>query len=229
MTPADVIDVLSKCAAYDQRTIGETDVMAWHEILGRTDRGDALEAVRLHYGETRDRAMPADIRKLAAGVRDTRQGRERQHERRLAIESGPTVRDRSADVTALVRSVADALPQPDAHARALTRARKERGRPLALPPKVREKAKKPKDYPPPKTDDVSALAVHYLRDGHEPAVVAAQFGIAKGWCQKVARRMGDPTPAGWCGQCTYVGRQRSDGQRTFPCPECTPSEEESQR
>lgn len=224
MTPADVIDVLTKCAAYDQRTVGEADVMAWHEILGRVERADALEAVRVHYAETRDRAMPADIRKLAATIRDARQGRERQHERRLAIESGPTVRDRSAEVTALVRSVADALPKPDIHERARTRARQERGRAPTPPAKKERRKQKPRDVDP-INDEVAAMAVRYLRDGHTPADVAVRFGITRKWCERTARRIGEASPTGWCGKCTYTGRQRSDGQRVFPCPECAPTEE----
>jgi hypothetical protein len=188
VTPEDIVDVLTKCAAYDQRTVGEADVMAWHEILGRVDRGDALEAVRVHYGETSERAMPAHIRKLAAGIRDTREGRERQHERRLAIESGPTVRDRSADVTALVRQVADSLPQPDAHARALDRARKERGRP-EKPTKQRRQTKKPKDYPQPATDAAAALATRYLLDGYTPEAVAEKLFVSRRWCEKTIRRL----------------------------------------
>ena len=81
MTPDDVIDVLTKCAAFDQRTIGETDVMAWHEVIGRYDRADALAAVTRHYTESSQRAMPADILRHARAVRDER--------RRLEAKTAP--------------------------------------------------------------------------------------------------------------------------------------------
>lgn len=189
MTPAEVIDVLTKCAAYDQRTVGEADVMAWHEILCRTELVDALDAVRMHYAENRDRAMPADIRKLAVTVKEQRESRERQHERRQAIESGPTVRDRSADVTALVQAVAASLPQPDNHAKALARARSERGRPYKPPTKERRQAKQPKDHPPPATDDVAAMATRYLIDGHEPHDVAERLAVSRRWCERTAKTL----------------------------------------
>ncbi len=64
MTPEDVIDVLAKAAAFDQRTVGQADVLAWHEILHRVDRVDALSAVTRHYAESRDRLMPADVVRL---------------------------------------------------------------------------------------------------------------------------------------------------------------------
>lgn len=188
MTPAEVIDVLTKCAAYDQRTVGEGDVLAWYEILDRTDVADAFAAVRLHYAESRDRAMPADIRKLAIGIRDARQARDRQTAGRLAIEAGTT--DRSDDVTALVRAVAAALPQPDAHTRARDRARKERGRPTPLPPKAKRPTK-PVDFPPPSSDDIAALATRYLIDGHSPADVSQRLGVSRRWCERTSIRMED--------------------------------------
>lgn len=72
MTPADVARVLAKAAAFDQRTVGEADVMAWHEILAGYDLGDALAAVTRHYRESTDRIMPAQLRRLATLVRDER-------------------------------------------------------------------------------------------------------------------------------------------------------------
>lgn len=64
MTPGDVIDVLAKAAAFDQRTVGQADILAWHEILHRIDRADALTAVAAHYAESRERLMPADVVRL---------------------------------------------------------------------------------------------------------------------------------------------------------------------
>lgn len=185
MTPDQVVDVLTKCAAYDQRTVGEGDVMAWWEILGRADLADALEAVRVYYTEQSDRAMPADIRKLALNIRDQRQARERQAERRLAIEAG--TQDRSEDVKALVASVVEALPQADIHQRAVDRARKERGRPERKPHKERRKKSKVK-LPKPQSDEVATLARRYIVDGWEPDVVSERFGIDLDWCRKLARR-----------------------------------------
>lgn len=183
MTPEQVVDLLTKCAAYDQRTIGEGDVMAWWEVLNRIELADALEAVRLHYTEQSDRAMPADIRKLALNIRDQRQARERQQERR-AIEAG--TRDRSDDVKALVQSVADALPKADIHKRAIDRARKERGRPEPKPRKERGKTKVV--MPVPSSNEVATLARQYLVDGWEPEAVAERLGIEVKWCRKLAKR-----------------------------------------
>lgn len=64
MTLDDVIDVLSKCAGYDQRTVGKADVHAWAEVIGDLDRRDALNAVADWYRERRDRIMPSDVRHI---------------------------------------------------------------------------------------------------------------------------------------------------------------------
>jgi len=75
VTPAEVARVLAKASAFDQRTIGETDVAAWHEILGRLDYADALGAVTRHYTETRERIMPADVIRHARSIREDRRGK----------------------------------------------------------------------------------------------------------------------------------------------------------
>lgn len=69
MTPGDVGRVLAKAAAFDQRTVGEADVLAWAEVIGDLDAADALEAVSRHYGETDRRLMPVHIRDQARRVR----------------------------------------------------------------------------------------------------------------------------------------------------------------
>lgn len=65
MTPADAARVLAKCATYDRRTIGVTDVGAWYEAIGDLDVESALWAVARWYGEHREWLMPSDVRDLA--------------------------------------------------------------------------------------------------------------------------------------------------------------------
>lgn len=191
LTPGDTARVLAKIAAFDQRTVGAADIAAWHEVLGHLDLVDCLNAVALHYREQSARAMPADIRRLTLAIRDTRQATERQSERRLAI--GPSTRDRSPEVATLVQAVADALPKPDLHARALGRARQERGRESpelrqAKQRKPKKKQKQKRDHPPPVSDDVAALATRYLIDGHAPADVADRLLVSRRWCERTARK-----------------------------------------
>jgi len=184
MTPGDTARVLGKAAAFDNRTVGETDIAAWHEILGYLDVRDCLAAITTHYSEQRDRAMPADIRRLAITIRDDRNRRERQ-----AIEPAPVHHERSEDVKRLVQAVVDALPSTTIHDRALAQARKERGRQPAPKPATKRKLPPPKDFPPPADDAIAALTTRYLLDGHHPADVANRLGVSRRWCELTLHRL----------------------------------------
>lgn len=198
MNYEDVGKLLAKLAAFDQRTVGEADVLAWHEVLGRYELGDCLAAVTEWYRDESRRAMPADIRSLTIRIRDERQARESVAQRRAAIEAGPTVRDRSTAVTALVRQIADALPKPDLYERAKARARQDRGRPVPLPRTASsKKTRKPKDYPEPASDDIARMATRYLLDGHSPVDVAERLAVSRRWCERTIRTLtAAPDPEG---------------------------------
>jgi hypothetical protein len=76
MNPSDVATVLAFAAAYDQRTIGEADVAAWHEALDcpwvpNISLDEAREAVIAHYRRTSERIAPADVIKHARDARAT--------------------------------------------------------------------------------------------------------------------------------------------------------------
>lgn len=62
MTPEETGNLLGDCAAYDRRTVGEADVIAWHRIIGDLPYHDCQAAVIAHYTESREWIMPADIR-----------------------------------------------------------------------------------------------------------------------------------------------------------------------
>ena len=62
MTLDETIDLLATCAAYDRRTIGKTDAVAWHAVVCDLPFADAQQAVFAHYSESREWIMPADVR-----------------------------------------------------------------------------------------------------------------------------------------------------------------------
>ncbi|WBP89488.1 zinc finger domain-containing protein [Kitasatospora cathayae] len=62
MTPSQVAELLTMASAFDRRTVGKTDVMAWHLVLRDVDFEQAQTAVAAHYADTRDWIMPSDIR-----------------------------------------------------------------------------------------------------------------------------------------------------------------------
>lgn len=144
MTRSEIALLLGAIAARDQRTVGDTDVLAWHEDLDDIDFDDARQAVRLHFRDSTDRIMPAHIRRLARIVREERA--------KSAItktlppgrfEDDPSRTERIAKGAAKVRQILaelaakKALPADDVptapptrseaiHARALDRARAEK-------------------------------------------------------------------------------------------------------
>lgn len=69
MNRSETALLLGSIAARDQRTIGETDVLAWHEDLGDLEFGDARSAVSRHFRDSTDRIMPAHIRRQVKIIR----------------------------------------------------------------------------------------------------------------------------------------------------------------
>lgn len=62
MTPAQTAELLALAAAFDRRTLGKTDVLAWHTVLTDIDYEAAKQAVTQHYATETRWIMPADIR-----------------------------------------------------------------------------------------------------------------------------------------------------------------------
>ncbi|MCI3246487.1 zinc finger domain-containing protein [Streptomyces spinosisporus] len=80
MTPAEVADLLAYCAAFDRRTIGKADVLAWQPLLANVDFNEARDAVANHYARDTRWIMPADIRDAVTAT----------HRDRLARHTDPT-------------------------------------------------------------------------------------------------------------------------------------------
>ncbi len=109
--------VLAKAAGFDNRTIGQANLLAWHEVLGDLDVGDCLDAISQHHRESTEYLMPAHVRRIALKLRAERRERERSDEQRHALEAyaataGPLT-DRSAEIRAFVGQIRDGLPDSD--------------------------------------------------------------------------------------------------------------------
>jgi hypothetical protein len=76
MTPDETVDLLTVAAAFDQRTVGEGDVMAWYAVVFDLSYDDAKLAVMGHYTDTADRIMPAHVRQRVKAMRRDRLSRE---------------------------------------------------------------------------------------------------------------------------------------------------------
>src|SRR5664280_3784382 len=69
MQRSEAAKVLTLCAVYDRRTIGETDATEWQKVLNSVRFEDATVAVRQYYAGTRQWVMPSDV---LAGVKRLR-------------------------------------------------------------------------------------------------------------------------------------------------------------
>lgn len=65
--------LLTMIAAFNNRTIGEADVIAWQSVLPDVPLEDAEEAVRRHYAENTEWLMPAHVRRLVRDIRTERE------------------------------------------------------------------------------------------------------------------------------------------------------------
>lgn len=81
MNQSETVDVLTAIAAYDLRTVGESDVVAWHAAIGELDKPLALEAVIVHHKTSADRCKPAHVLGIAKSIRKDRAERESERAR----------------------------------------------------------------------------------------------------------------------------------------------------
>lgn len=87
MNLAEVAQVLAKAAAFDRRTVGEADVMAWWEAINDLDVADALVAVTRWYRDRPDWLMPSHLREAVRLVEADRAKAERLAQAEAMAES----------------------------------------------------------------------------------------------------------------------------------------------
>lgn len=73
MNITDTANVLGLAQAYDNRTVGETNIRAWHAILGDLEAADVMQAIKDHYAGQTEWIMPAHIRQAVAAMRKARE------------------------------------------------------------------------------------------------------------------------------------------------------------
>lgn len=105
MNRNQIIDLLTAASAYDRRTIGEGDVVAWSEAARRAGwKPDAaLDALHEHYAKTSQWLMPGHItERLRLSSRQPA-----PVSAVLALESKPASAERRAELMAEIRKLAD--------------------------------------------------------------------------------------------------------------------------
>jgi hypothetical protein len=72
MNRADTAELLALCAAFDRRTVGKADVVAWQKLLAHYAYEDAEAAVNEHYSSEHRWIMPADVIRIVRRIRAQR-------------------------------------------------------------------------------------------------------------------------------------------------------------
>lgn len=73
MNKLETSQALALAQAYDRRTVGEMDVLAWQKVLGELVYGDVVQAITDWYGNTAEWIMPVHIRQGVAKIVKARQ------------------------------------------------------------------------------------------------------------------------------------------------------------
>jgi hypothetical protein len=117
VTPADAAELLTLCAAFDRRTVGEADARAWAAALNAIPLDDdARAAVARHYAETDRWITPAHVIQQRAKIR-----RDRLDRANVLYEGRPgeTGAESIARRRALERAVADGRIAPQSATQAV--------------------------------------------------------------------------------------------------------------
>lgn len=73
MNLSETADLLTAMSAFDRRTIGDGDVIAWQSILSDAAFEDCLAAVKQYYTDHTEWIMPAHVRRAVAAIEKARQ------------------------------------------------------------------------------------------------------------------------------------------------------------
>lgn len=68
MNLSETARALALVQVFDQRTVGDADVIGWQSLLADASLPDVEEAVRRHYSEETVRIMPAHVRRAVAEI-----------------------------------------------------------------------------------------------------------------------------------------------------------------
>lgn len=72
MNAEEMGELLALAALYDNRTVGDADILAWLNAIGDLPYRDADTAVAAHYGESTERLLPAHVRERVQAIRAQR-------------------------------------------------------------------------------------------------------------------------------------------------------------
>ena len=72
MTPSEAAELLVLCSAYDNRTIGDGNALAWADVLNDVRLADAKDAVKAHYRRSAEFLHASEVRERVRALREAR-------------------------------------------------------------------------------------------------------------------------------------------------------------
>lgn len=132
MTPSETAELLGTIQAFDHRTVGEADIMAWHAVLRDVEIASAKAAVIEHFTVSKEWLAPVDIRTIIARTRSRRIGSIPS-----VVPPWQLADDPAREMTWVANyrhAIADGLPTETAMAKANYLAGIEDVEPLAIEP-----------------------------------------------------------------------------------------------
>lgn len=100
MNKLEIVDLLTYIVAYDRRTTGRADVIAWHDAATRAHwtTTEAQEAVKIHFAHSTEWLMPGHITQIIKTNR-----RQPPHQNRLALTTPPATTQNRTDAMNQIR------------------------------------------------------------------------------------------------------------------------------
>lgn len=138
MNHSETARLLGAMAAFDRRTVGDADVIAWQAVMEDIPLSDALAAVKKHYSEGEAWLMPVHIRTAVKAMQEEREAAARatgwapgqagvpKDQAMPEVKAITRLEDLPPDVAALVAAARQILPEGDRDALYPRRAAWER-------------------------------------------------------------------------------------------------------
>lgn len=87
MNKRETAMIVARVADIDRRTLSDTIVETWHEIVGVMPYAEALEALRIVASESPETIKPAHLLRARKAARAEIERRERRAERQRALDA----------------------------------------------------------------------------------------------------------------------------------------------
>ncbi|URM87307.1 helicase loader [Microbacterium phage Antuna] len=109
MNKRETAMIVARVADIDRRTLSDTIVETWHEIIGMMPYDEALEALRIVASESPETIKPAHLLRARKTARAEIERRKRRADRQRELDAS-TREQRQRQVAAELRAIENGYP-----------------------------------------------------------------------------------------------------------------------